>query len=101
MSQSKLLIVVLVTLVVGFVAGFALRPALDPSSSTALAIPVAAAPVAPRSVQYFVAHLDDARQIVAGCRDGSVRGDECANADQAVVTADSREQTARFLGKRP
>ena len=53
----------------------------------------------PRSVQYFEAHIDEARQVVGGCRDGSVRGGECDNADRAVQTAEAREQTRKFLGR--
>ena len=55
----------------------------------------------PRGTQYFAAHLDEARAIVAGCRDGSVRGDECANAEQAVVTAGSRKRAAKFMNNLP
>jgi hypothetical protein len=54
----------------------------------------------PRSVQYFEAHLDEAREIVASCRDGSMTGDECANADVAVQVDDSRERFERFRGKK-
>lgn len=54
--------------------------------------------VKPRSTQYFTAHLDEARQIVTQCRDGSVRGDECANADMAVQEADSKARFRKFLG---
>src|SRR3546814_13564559 len=39
----------------------------------------------PRSSDYFAEHLEEARQVVAGCRDGTVRGDECANADRKSV----------------
>lgn len=55
----------------------------------------------PRSKQYFDAHLDEARKIVAGCRDGSVTGGECDNADIAVQEADARERSARFFRSRP
>ena len=54
----------------------------------------------PRSVQYFEAHLDEARAIVAQCRDGSKTGDECANANMAVQVADGRERFDRFRGKK-
>lgn len=53
----------------------------------------------PRSTVYFEAHPDEARRIVAGCKDGTVRGDECANADIAVQTLDGRERMRRFMGK--
>ncbi len=58
----------------------------------------ACAPSEPRSALYFEANLDEARAVVAGCRDGSIRGDECPNADQAVKRAESRERGRRFLG---
>lgn len=51
----------------------------------------------PRSKQYFDAHLDEARQIVSGCRDGSNRGDECSNADAAVQEAEAIERGKRFF----
>lgn len=53
----------------------------------------------PRSKQYFDAHLDEARQVVAGCKDGSNRGEECNNADLAVQEADAKERLKRFFGK--
>ncbi|EZP83114.1 hypothetical protein BV97_01217 [Novosphingobium resinovorum] len=58
----------------------------------------ACAPSEPRSTQFFEANLDEARMIVAGCRDGSVRGGECANADYAVQRAESRERSKGFFG---
>lgn len=54
----------------------------------------------PRSAQYFEAHVDEAREIVAACRNGSERGDECANADIAVQTVEGRERFERFRGKK-
>lgn len=100
MLQNKVL-VALATLGIGFVAGFALRPVMMPVAITSVPAPLAVAAEAPRSVQFFAAHLDDARRVVAGCRDGSVRGDECANADQAIVHAEGREHAAKFLGQHP
>lgn len=52
----------------------------------------------PRSTQYFEAHIDEARKIVDGCRDGSVRGDECGNADIAVRAADAKDRRQKFFG---
>jgi len=52
----------------------------------------------PRSKQYFDTHIDEARQVVEGCRDGSVRGGECDNAELAVNQTDAKEQAKRFLG---
>lgn len=53
---------------------------------------------APRSATYFEANPDEARQIVNGCKDGSIRSEECAAADIAVQTIEGRERTKRFLG---
>jgi len=52
-----------------------------------------------RSVQYFEAHLDEAREIIESCRDGSTREDECSNAEVAVQVAEGRERFKRFRGK--
>ena len=84
MTQGKTLIIVLVTLVIGFGAGFTLRPII--------------APAEPRGTQYFAAHLDEARQVVAQCAEGTVRGAECAKAEQAVVEAEGRDRFKRFMG---
>ncbi len=102
MMQGKTLIIVLVALIVGFGAGIVLRPVIIPTGQTAaVAAPplVAPAPAKARSTQYFLAHLDEGRQIVADCAAGTVRGDECANAEQAVTEADGRDRFKRFMGK--
>jgi len=101
MTQSRTLIIVLGTLVIGFGAGFVLRPVIVPAGQTApVAGPPAAVPASaePRGPQYFAAHLDEARQVVAQCAEGSVRGDECANAEQAVIEAEGRDRFKRFMG---
>ncbi|ABF54298.1 EexN family lipoprotein [Sphingopyxis alaskensis] len=59
----------------------------------------ACAQSAPRSSEYFAEHLDEARQIVAGCRDGTVRGEECANAGLAIEEADAKARFRRFRGR--
>lgn len=59
----------------------------------------ACAEAAPRSSAYFAEHLDEARQVVTGCRDGTVRGEECANAGLAVEEADAKERFRRFRGR--
>jgi hypothetical protein len=51
---------------------------------------------AARGTQYFEAHLDEAKLVIKGCGDGTVRGD--ANAERAVVAAQARENRSRFLG---
>lgn len=102
MVQVKLLIIVgLVMLVLGLVAGFILRPIIAPTAATVEITgpaPVAAASAEARGTQYFVAHIDEARQVVAGCHDGSVRGGECANAEEAIIKVDAQERRRRFLG---
>lgn len=101
MFQGKTLIIALVTLVVGFASGFALRPVIMPPAQTTVAVGRVPAPVAAaqaRGTQYFEANIDEARQVVAGCRDGSVRGGECANAEEAIIKVDAAERRKRFLG---
>ena len=101
MTQGRTLIIVLVTLIIGFGAGFVLRPTIMPVSQTAAGAvppPHARPPAAPRGMQYFAAHMDEARQVVARCAEGSARGDECAHAEQAVVEAAGRDRFKRFTG---
>ena len=91
----------LVALVIGFGVGFVLRPVIMPvERAPALASPAPAAPepAEPRGTQYFAAHLDEAREIVGQCAEGSVRGSECANAEQAVIEAEGRERFKKFMG---
>lgn len=101
MWQSKTIIVALITLLVGFAGGFVLRPIIAPTQQIAAVTspsPIAAAPSEARGTQYFVANIDEARQVVAGCRDGSVRGGECATAEEAIIKVDAQERRKRFLG---
>jgi hypothetical protein len=67
----------LVTLLVGFAGAFILRPIIAPTQQAAAVTSpslITAEPSEARGTQYFVAHIDEARQVVAGCRDGSLRG---------------------------
>lgn len=101
MWQSKILIIVLVTLVIGFAGGFILRPVISPVQPTGtitIASPTAAVSSGARGPQYFSAHIDEARRVMAGCRDGSVRGEECANAQGAVTEAEGRDRFKKFMG---
>lgn len=101
MSQGKTIITVLVTLVIGFIGGFVLRPVIAPAEQAPIAAaapPAAPVPSEARGTQYFVAHVDEARQVVAGCRDGSVRGAECAAAEEALIKVDAAERRKRFIG---
>ena len=52
-----------------------------------------------RGVQYFEANVEEARQVVEGCRAGSVRGTECANAEEAIIKVEAEERRRRFLGQ--
>ncbi|SCW50300.1 hypothetical protein SAMN02927924_00993 [Sphingobium faniae] len=102
MAQDKTLIIVLVALIIGFGAGFVLHPVIVPVEQTMAAAnpaPIAATSAEPRGKQYFAAHPDEAHQILAGCMDGSVRGEECFNAEMAVVEADGRARHKKFFGK--
>ena len=102
MTQGKTFVIVLVTLVVGFGAGFTLRPVIlppGPATTVPAPVPPSVAPLGARGKPYFAAHLDEARRVVAGCRDGSVQGNECANAEQAVTEAEGQNRLKRFLGK--
>lgn len=97
MMQGKTLLIVLVTLLVGFVAGFVLRPVIAPPHAVDIASPPSSTASA-RSTQYFVAHVDEARQIAQSCRDGSVRGDECSNAEAAIVKLEAQKRSKQFIG---
>lgn len=101
MTQGKTPIIVLVALIVGFGTGFVLRPTIAPAERAAIVAspaPVAPAPAEPRGKPYFAAHLDEARQILTGCADGSVRGEECFNAEMAVTEAEGRARHKKFFG---
>lgn len=100
MGQGKTIIIVLVTLLIGFVGGFVLRPMIAPTQQAgtiSVATPAAPASNEARGTQYFMANIDEARQVVAGCRDGSVRGGECATAEEAIIKIDAAERRRRFL----
>ena len=92
MKQGRSIVVIMVALAIGFAAGFMMRPVIGPAATVV---------AAPRATQYFAAHLDQAREIVAGCREGTVRGDECAHAEEAIIAADGRSRTKAFLGTPP
>lgn len=103
MTRDKLLILLFVTLVIGFGAGFALRPVIMPPSPTTIAnspSPPVAEPAVSRGTQYFEANIDEARQVVTACREGTIGGDECTNAETAIVTVESAERFKRFRGER-
>lgn len=101
MTRGKTPIIVLVALVIGFGAGFVLRPAIAPVRQDAVGAspaPASSAAAGPRSKQYFAAHLNEAQQAMEQCADGSLRGDECFNAEMAVTEANGRARHKRFFG---
>jgi len=92
MKQGRSIVVIVVALAIGFAAGFMARPVIGPAGVVV---------AVPRATQYFAANLDQAHETVAGCREGTVRGDECAHAQEAIITAEARSRTKAFLGTRP
>jgi hypothetical protein len=46
----------------------------------------------PRSSEYFVANPEEAKRVVADCKAGSHRGEECVNATAGVAAAESAER---------
>lgn len=99
MISGKIAVVAPVALVIGFGAGFVARPIISPIERQAvLERPTPALSLPARGSQYFATHLDEARRIDVGCGNGSVRGDECRNAREAIVAADARARQRKFLG---
>ena len=98
MTQGKTVIIMFVVLVIGFGAGFVLRPVVAPPTTTTAPL-LAPESTDARGVHYFEANIDEARQIVEGCSDGSVRGAECANAEDAIIKVEAEERRRRFLGQ--
>jgi len=54
---------------------------------TAALAGLAACSPQPRSASYFEAHLKEAETVVADCKAGAHRGQECVNAQTAVASA--------------
>lgn len=101
MSKGSVLIPPLVTLAIGLAGGLVLRPVILPSVQIEPSVavsPVVPTSSEPRGTQYFMANIPQARQVVMGCRDGSVRGGECSNAEEAIIKVDAQERRRRFLG---
>ncbi|WP_380878921.1 hypothetical protein ACFB49_19330 [Sphingomonas sp. DBB INV C78] len=101
MKPDKAVVIVLVALSVGFAGGFLSRPIISPAPTAdriTVAAPARLTSNEPRGTQYFVAHVDEAQRVVAGCRDGSVRGGECTTAEEAIIKIDAEERRRKFLG---
>lgn len=63
-----------------------------------LALSLASCSREPRSAAYFETHRDDAAAVVASCRQGTHRGQECVNA-QAADPAAAREARMKLYRK--
>lgn len=46
----------------------------------------------PRSADYFTANPEEAVRVVADCKRGAHRGEECVNATAGVAAAESAER---------
>ncbi|AJA10904.1 Putative membrane protein [Sphingopyxis fribergensis] len=99
--HGKTVAVAIIALVIGFGFGFVLRPAILPidAANREVSVNLPLPSAVPRGTQYFAANLEKARSVVDRCRDGSVRGDECANAETAIVEAEGRERFEAFMGR--
>ncbi|MFA7602180.1 MAG: hypothetical protein WCY29_04155 [Novosphingobium sp.] len=100
--NGKTLFIAITALVLGFGSGFILRPVIVPIESGTgaghgLAVEQAAREA--RGTQYFQAHLDEARELVAQCAAGTARGQECANAEVAIAEAKGKERFDAFMGR--
>jgi hypothetical protein len=82
-----------IALVIGFAGGFVLQPIISPTQVTTAAL---TASREARSTHYFEANIDEARQVVAACRNGTIRDNECASAETAIITVESKERFNRF-----
>lgn len=100
MPKSKLVIIIIICVsLILFGTVFVIRPFNSPisqGSATDSPLSSPAGPAAPRGTQFFEANIDEARRVAAACREGSIRGDECANAETAIITIDSKERFKRF-----
>ncbi len=50
----------------------------------------------PRSADYFIAHQDEAARVVADCKTGAHRGEECVNATAGVAAAESAKRMEAY-----
>lgn len=55
--------------------------------SVAVILGLAACSPEPRSASYFAAHADEAAKVVADCKSGAHRGQECVNAEAGMASA--------------
>ena len=58
----------------------------------AVASSLAACSPSPRSADYFIAHQDEAAHVLADCKRGVHRGQECVNATAGVAATESAQR---------
>ncbi|AKM11054.1 hypothetical protein [Croceicoccus naphthovorans] len=100
--HTKTAVIAIVALMVGFGSGFMLRPVIAPAETATLGALGAHLPIPAdeaRGTQYFEANLKEARQVAEQCREGMVRGGECANAETAIIEAEGEENFDAFMGR--
>lgn len=97
--RSKTVIILAAVIVAALGLGIALRPDRNPADPpTTDAQASILTPQEPRGVQYFRAHVEEARQTHALCEQGQVRGQECAHAEAAIAEVDGKARFKRFMG---
>ena len=98
MTRNRLSFLLFVTLFIGFGAGVVLGPVIMQPNQTMIANvpPQVVASGAPRGTQFFEANIGEAQQVITACRNGTIRGDECTNAETALITVESKERFKRF-----
>jgi len=100
--NGRTIFIAIAALAIGFGTGFTLRPVILPvvaSSATSQGAGLTPTISEARGTQYFEANIDEARTVVAQCAAGSVRGQECANAEVAIVEAEGKERFEAFMGR--
>lgn len=100
--NGKTIFIALAALAIGFGSGFTMRPVILPvvAPSVASQAPALTPTVSEaRGTQYFEANIDEARAVVAQCAAGTVRGQECANAEVAIVETEGKERFEAFMGR--
>lgn len=73
-----------------------MRSALIGALTAAAGVLLAACQPEPRSASYFEEHASEAVEVVADCKIGKHRGEECNNAEFAQAKARRRESMERY-----
>jgi len=100
--NGKTIYIAIAALAIGFGSGFALRPVILPVAAPSLTSQGAGLTQTiseARGTQYFEANIEEARSVVAQCAAGTVRGQECANAEVAIVETEGKERFDAFMGR--